>query len=314
MHTHSLPVKVGNDGHARPLPVIRKMKKKDNIERFSFILIIIGLAILLIAIVFFFIGEEITLSINEIKSDKVGQFGDLIGGLVGSMWALAGVLLFYAAFKKQIEALENQKLATQASQQAIRLQSTELELQRKELKETRQVFQEQEKTLKLQQFENIFFSLLNLFNSLVNNMDWHSNEQKETKAGYNAFDKDFGSKYVEPEYETITTIHTGRDFFNQLISDIENSKQHIGRFGIESEEQVYENSYDSNISDLEPYYKLMKQILIKIESCAFENKKEYLDIFSSQISSIERELINYFNSANKLDQDLIDMLKRTKIE
>ena len=52
-----------------------------------------------------------------IKLEETGQVGDFIGGIVGSFWALAGVLLFYSA---------------------LNLQRQEFDLQRRELKSQRQ--------------------------------------------------------------------------------------------------------------------------------------------------------------------------------
>ncbi|WP_421948596.1 putative phage abortive infection protein [Phaeodactylibacter xiamenensis] len=70
-------------------------------------------------------GEPIDLT-------ATGTTGDFIGGVTGSLWSLAGVLLFVLA---------------------LRMQSKELSLQIEEMRETKEVFQ-------LQQFEITFFNLL----------------------------------------------------------------------------------------------------------------------------------------------------------
>jgi drug/metabolite transporter (DMT)-like permease len=106
-------------------------------ERTSSVLIIIGIGIIVIGIVIFKWNESLNPK-STIASDKIGQLGDFIGGIVGSLWALAGVILFYVA---------------------LSLQRKEFKLQRLELKATRSVFQQQSEQLKIQQRENTFFHL-----------------------------------------------------------------------------------------------------------------------------------------------------------
>lgn len=96
---------------------------------------LIGLGILAIAIGFimFCFNDSLFQFSEQIKADKVGQLGDFVGGIAGSIWALAGVILFYLAFQSQKAALDNQRLATQASIDALKLQTQEIALQREEL-------------------------------------------------------------------------------------------------------------------------------------------------------------------------------------
>lgn len=274
------------------------------IQQFSFLLIYVGLFVGCAAILFFFIGEEFTWHIDEIKPDKIGQFGDLIGGVVGSIWALAGVLLFYAAFIKQIEALDDQKIATQASLEAITLQINELELQRKEIVETRQVLKEQENTLKIQQFETTFFNLLNLYNSIIENMDWHFTDRVQTKAS---------SDKSPAEYQSLERVRTGRDIFYYIKQNMDEKIKFIHHTNFRSVDALVSAMFYNNTTDLEPYYNLMKQIINKIDNCLFENKNEYVQIFASQITNIEKDLINYFNDARLLDSEFISLLQKYKI-
>lgn len=70
----------------------------------------------------------------------LGMAGEFLGGTVGSIWALAGVILFFLA---------------------LIYQKRELVLQRMELHESRKIMESQSKTIAIQQFENTFFQLLN---------------------------------------------------------------------------------------------------------------------------------------------------------
>ena len=281
------------------------------IENFSFALITIGILIAISTFFLFIIGEEFSTSSNPIKADKFAQYGDTVGGVVGSLWALAGVLLFYAAFRKQIEALEDQKEATQITQKAIKLQSQELRLQRTELAETREVFKEQSMTLKIQQFENTFFSMLGVYNQIISGMDiivtkkFSTGKKSETKS-MSIFNRDDTTR---EEFQHMQEIHSGKDFFKHLHYNIRDQITLHPR----KRKDIFEYYYDEFDIDFEGYYSLMYQILIRIDNCPFDNKQEYLDILASQISSKERELITYFEKAERLDVELLALLKKYKI-
>lgn len=75
---------------------------------------------------------------EQFDQQLTGVIGDFIGGVIGTVWSFAGVILFFLA---------------------LRLQSKELSLQLEEMKSTRNVFQ-------VQQFENTFFNLLKTQNDI----------------------------------------------------------------------------------------------------------------------------------------------------
>ena len=98
-------------------------------EGFTKILIGLGVIAIVTGFIMFCANDFLFQFQEEIKSDKVGQLGDFIGGVAGSIWALAGVILFYLAFQSQKAALDDQKLATQATIQAVNKQNEALLLQ-----------------------------------------------------------------------------------------------------------------------------------------------------------------------------------------
>ena len=94
-----------------------KLKKvKFDMEKLT-INFFIGLAFfsiaigLIIFVVFLYrLSGEYSISGDSIIMDKTGQVGDFIGGTVGAIWALTGVLLFYATLRLQSKELkENRK-------------------------------------------------------------------------------------------------------------------------------------------------------------------------------------------------------------
>lgn len=131
----------------------------------------IGVLLFFIGIIIFIWKESFTTS-SQIDSEKIGQFGDFIGGLIGSIWSLAGVILFYVALTEQREDIKINRDALKAQVEALNHQIKEFELQRIELAETRKVFQEQSATLRIQRFENTFFQLLSLHHELVDKLNF----------------------------------------------------------------------------------------------------------------------------------------------
>ena len=102
-------------------------------EGFTKFLIGLGAGALLIGFVMFCYKDSLFQFQEQIKSDKIGQLGDFVGGIAGSIWALAGVILFYVALQSQKEALNDQKLATQATIDAVEKQNDSLKLQIEEI-------------------------------------------------------------------------------------------------------------------------------------------------------------------------------------
>lgn len=70
--------------------------------------------------------------LNNKDVEITGQFGDFFGGVIGSLWTLAGVFLYFSALK---------------------VQQKQLKVQKEEMKQS-------EKLLSQQQFESTFFGLL----------------------------------------------------------------------------------------------------------------------------------------------------------
>lgn len=78
--------------YTRPLCAIREMLTEKNSKR----LLWIGLFLFITGIGFFIWKESFIIS-SKLNAEKIAQFGDFVGGIVGSLWSLAGVILFYVA-------------------------------------------------------------------------------------------------------------------------------------------------------------------------------------------------------------------------
>lgn len=69
-------------------------------ELFAGVLIVIGLIVFGTAALLFAFGGYFQLW-GSIDPEVSGQLGDLVGGVVGAIWALAGVILFYRALVRE---------------------------------------------------------------------------------------------------------------------------------------------------------------------------------------------------------------------
>ena len=120
-----------------------QIQKKDfsAFEITGYVLIMMGLVILGWALYQFHLLDEQDTSPDDLNT-RFGQFGEFIGGIVGSLWALAGVFLFFAT---------------------LTYQKREFQLQRSELHKTQKIYQQQN-------FSTLFISFLSQHNTLLQNL------------------------------------------------------------------------------------------------------------------------------------------------
>ena len=76
-----------------------------------------GIAFIIMAAIIFILLGNWNFS-QTLDEEKIAQFGDFIGGIIGSLFSLAGVILFYVALKEQRKDIninqENLKLQNNA--------------------------------------------------------------------------------------------------------------------------------------------------------------------------------------------------------
>lgn len=236
-------------------------------EKTSIILIFIGVILTGIALLFF-LWSDIDFTISKsINSEKFGQFGDFIGGIVGSIWALAGVLLFYIALTEQRKDIKINQDALNLQIKALQQQVTEFELQRNELESSRKVYEEQSKTQKIQQFESNFYSVLKVYSDIkekLNNLDEN---------------KDFFKKIYE---ELIESYDNGLSLEEKHLNIIEK----------------YTELFNRHRGYLSHYFKCFYRIIKIIDlDYIFDEKTKvfYAKILRSQLTDYE-QLILFYNS------------------
>ena len=121
-----------------------KLDKKNlsSFEIAGYALILLGVIILVWGIQQFNLFGQIEGRSEEELGVRFGHYGEFIGGIVGSLWALAGVLLFFAT---------------------LLYQKREFELQRTELHKTQRIYQQQN-------FSTLFISFLVQHNGIVGSL------------------------------------------------------------------------------------------------------------------------------------------------
>lgn len=210
----------------------------------------------------------------EIDAGKFGTFGDFIGGVLGSIWSLCGVLLFYSALKEQRKDARINSHALQQQIEALKLQSEEFKLQRTELELSRRVFLGQSQTLRQQRLESTYFSLLGLLRSVREAFD------RESDSG------NYFKKIRSTLSESFTMDSTPR-------SNHEESKK------------IYREVYYQKKEELNHYYQTVYQILNVIDDAEISalEKFKYLKILRSQLSENEL-LVLYYHSHTPYGEDL----------
>ncbi|NPD45118.1 putative phage abortive infection protein [Lentimicrobium sp. S6] len=252
----------------------------------------IGFLIIFIGLIIFRWNEHFFDWDVAIKSDKVGQLGDFIGGIVGSIWALAGVILFYVALNEQREDIKTNKEVLIAQVKALEQQIEEFELQREELAETREVFKIQSETLKLQQFESTFFNLLGIHQNNISDMDV---TQEKLKPGADIHDPRLG------DYENISS--TGRDcfvFFKERLESIYKSNKQYWAWDTQKykdEKHLALYSYIDFFKQYQPdlghYYRTLYHIFKFVNVSDILDKNRYTSIVRAQLSNDELVLLFY---------------------
>lgn len=73
-------------------------------------LIYLGFILLVLITIIFLWRESIFNFSNQINFEKLNQYGNVVGGVLGSIWTLAGVLLYYGALIEQQKLLKKQSI------------------------------------------------------------------------------------------------------------------------------------------------------------------------------------------------------------
>ncbi len=170
---------------------------------------------------------------------------------------------------------------------AILLQRNELALQRKELELTRQELRGQKEqlesqniTLKQQRFENTFFSLVNLFNSIVASMEVKTDTGTSRPVTFK------GRECFIPLYNDLQREYSGQENQTPNGTPLQLCVTAYDRFADYRQEAVGH------------YFRAFYNIVKFIEKSPIEDKQTYINILRAQLSSSELYLL-YYNCLSK---------------
>ncbi len=260
-------------------------------EKFSKILLWLGVFLFIIGIVFFIWRENILDLTQPINASKFGQLGDLFGGVIGSIWSLAGVILFYIALNEQRKDIKTNQLALNLQVEALNQQIKEFELQRKELEQTREVFEEQSETLKIQRFENTFFQLISLYHEIIDKLAHKPKSFDEYSTDY--FQKREVISKAVSDLKYFLKSYSEDNFRKTAIYPKDRSLEEIEKILRIGYETFYFKTYKQLLSH---YYRNIYHIfkfIHKTDLIKKEKKQFYASLFRAQLSSDDLFLIFY---------------------
>lgn len=141
---------------------MEKLKKIFFSETFCFVIVLTSVIGLVIAALVFLFCSSWKFS-GTIDETIIGQFGDFVGGVIGTLLAFAASLLYFIALKEQQKDVKT-------NQDALNQQIEEFSKQVEELEKSREVNQRQLDTMALQQYESTFYSYFNIYTQVKDKM------------------------------------------------------------------------------------------------------------------------------------------------
>lgn len=196
-----------------------KKQKLSKYELTGYILIVAGALVLVWGSIKFDLLQELYTEPESRRGNVLGEYGEFIGGIVGSLWALAGVFLFFAT---------------------LTYQKREFELQRFELHKTQKIFQQQN-------FSTLYISFINKHNDIINGLTAYDINQSAW-SGTNFF-VFFQEKVMTSFTQKVRTMQPELKTEAQLLSIFEDYFTYHFQF--------YQNSLDPYLKNLSVLFKLI---------------------------------------------------------
>lgn len=187
----------------------------------GYVLIVAGIVILVFGTVKFNLMQAAMQEHTAQSGTLFGEYGEFIGGIVGSLWALAGVFLFFAT---------------------LTYQKKEFELQRFELHKTQKIFQQQN-------FSTLYISFLNKHNDIINALTAYDiNKSPRTGSSFFAF---FQEKVLSSYLEKVRDL--------EPADKTEEKLWQLFREYFTYHFAVYENSLEPYLKNLNILFRLIQR-------------------------------------------------------
>lgn len=125
---------------------------------------VVSFAVLLISIIVFLIFGNWQFS-WILDEQKIANYGDFVGGVVGTLLAFTAAILYYVALREQRKDVYNNQQSLSLQTKALEQQIVEFKQQREELEETRKVYERQTTLMELQ--SSITSDAINLHHGFI---------------------------------------------------------------------------------------------------------------------------------------------------
>lgn len=266
--------------------VNNKIWEKVFTEKTGFVLIVAGFVIAIGAFIAFIFFSQWSFSCI-LDETLVGQFGDFVGGAAGTLFALAGVVLYYVALTEQRNELkinqDNLKIQTDALTQQIE----EFKAQKEEMTETRKVYEQQ---------TALFQEQTNLYREQSEAMKKQADEAKKQTEIYlvEQFDASFYpllSLICEAQRENASIV---KDISSRIQSKI-NKKDDI-RTTYDKILREYKKRYQAKGESVGRMFDMISQVVRLIHKASVldeDKKKHYISIIHSQLSESTNVILFY---------------------
>ena len=259
-------------------------KNSDTFEVMAIVAIIIGTIIMIGS---FWLGSYNEIKLTHARANIV-DLSEFIGRLVGSLWSLAGVLLFYASLTSQKEDLERQR-------ELLVKQIDEVVAQTKE-------FRIQNEMSKEQKNEETFFHLLRFHSEIISTI---TIEQQEVDyvTGENI------NKVIEGRKSFVEYYDIYKRFF-QEAAEMTTSQDE------ESLSRIFDKAYNSFYleyqADLGHYFRNLYNIIFFIDSLKKTQHTFYFGLLMAQLSNYELTLL-FFHCLRSTNKDFKVLVEKYAI-
>lgn len=246
---------------------LAKFRRLLYVESFSVIIVAVAFIVLFFSALFFIVCGDWHFS-TTMSEEKVGQFGDFVGGFIGTILAFAASLLY-------LLALREQRKDVRINQRSLQKQTEEFQNQVSELQQSRRAYEKQLEMMKMQQFDSNFYSYFNI--------------------------------YLEIKTTITEKKSNGKSILNDFLSQISNNLQ-ISQLSGKSEYEAYETASQeyckavmSNNFVLSHYFRTFYRLATLALSAPIGDevgKMKYVKIIRSQLTE-EELLVLYYNSHSR---------------
>jgi hypothetical protein len=216
------------------------------------------------------------------EPESVGEFGEMFGSLDSLFAGLA--------FAGLIIAIAYQRLELQTQREELILQRKELHTSNIELEKQREQLESQSKTLIKQSFENSFFNILELHNSILQEIIYNSNKGRHAISSLN----NNISAYYNRESLFTTEVTNLRFQFEQEHNHLPNDNE-MEKIEFKVLQGIFSNLLESHMNIIGHYFRNLYHLVRYVDNADHyvENKYDYIKIIRAQLSSDELCLLFY---------------------